>query len=261
MITVALQFSIACTSGHSEDSDGSGLNQLIEKRNEAINRQKSSQLHRSHADILRLVEQDVCRRNLQLRCDRNILVDLGLQDSLFNILFSYELPWIRLGLETVYGEIISLPTSAQKTSHRGNALPCRTGCLKWKNVIKTFIQERMFSSDNLAMQSHTHDQDITELTHQQILKKFLSFVLFVDAAKAKKVLNISTLFVRDGEIKSSRGVILAFYKCLMRGQGDVMKHLGLVGYSVGYVQSYVDEYDFSVKNLLVRSMQYSAYCL
>lgn len=250
-----LQTSIARSSGHSQDSDSSGLKELIDKRNEAINRQKSSQLHRSHADVLRLVEQDVCRRHLQLRCDRNILVDLGLQDSLFNILFSYELPWIRLGLETVFCEIISLPVSSHKSSHRGNTLPCRTGCAKWRSAIKTFVQQRMFSSDTLTIQSHTHDQDITELTHQQILKKFLSLVLFLDAAKQKKILNFSTLFVREGGIKSSKDVVFAFYKGLMRGQGDVMKHLGLVGYSLAYTQTYVDECDFSVKNLLVRAPQ------
>lgn len=252
--------SIACTVGLPQETDSSGLKELIDKRNEAINRQRSSQLHRSHADILRLVEQDVCRKHLQLRCDRNILVDLGLQDSLFNILFSYELPWIRLGLETVFCEIISLPVSAQKSSDRGSALPCRTGCARWKSVIKTFVQQRMFSSDTLAMQSHTHGQDITELTHQQILKKFLSLVLFLDAAKTKKILNFSTLFVREGEIKSSKDVVFAFYKGLMRGQGDVMKHLGLIGYSLVYAQSYVDECDFSVKNLLVRAAQRSTCC-
>jgi abnormal spindle-like microcephaly-associated protein len=253
---------IACTSGRSQETDSSGLKELIDKRNEAINRQKSSQLHRSHADILRLVEQDICRKHLQLRCDRNILVDLGLQDSLFNILFSYELPWIRLGLETVFCEIISisLPFSAHKSSQRGSTLPCRTGCAKWKSAIKTFVQQRMFSSDTLTMQSHTHDQDITILTHQQILKKFLSLVLFLDAAKTRKILNFSTLFVREGGIKSSKDAVFAFYKGLMRGQGDVMKHLGLVGYCLVYTQSYVDECDFSVKNILVRTARHISSC-
>ena len=235
------------------EPDGCGLKELLNKRMEGVNRQKSSELHRKQSGIMKAIEQAVCDKSFQLRNDRDILIDLGLQDALLTILFSYEMPWIRLGLETVFGEIIPNPSTILKSS-KIYLHPCRTGCTKWKNSMKLFVQERMFSNQKSKNQtSSSHNQNIQEITRECIMKKFFALVLFLDAAKNSEILIIPTLFVVNSGIKTSKDIVLAFSKSLLQGQGDVIKHLGQIGYSVTFVQSYVFEFNFTVSNLLVRN--------
>lgn len=176
------------------------------------------------------------------------MVDLGLQDSLLNILFSYELPWIRLGLETIFGEIISVQSPYTSTS-----CPCRTGCVKWKNSIKFFIQQKLFSTNTFTLKSVIYDQNVIELSHQNILKKVLSLIYFLDNARLQKVLHCPRLFNIESNRKSTKEILFAFHSELMRGKGDITKYLHLTGLTVYFTQSYLDEYDFSVKNLTVRT--------
>ena len=245
------------------EPDGCGLKELLNKRIEGVNRQKSSELHRKQSGIMKAIEQAVCDKSFQLRNDRDILVDLGLQDALLTILFSYEMPWIRLGLETVFGEIIPHPSTTLK-SNKIYLHSCRTGCDKWKNSMKIFVQERMFSNQKSKNQtSSSHIQNVHEITRECILKKFFALVLFLDAAKITGILIIPTLFVVNSGMKTSKDIILAFSKSLLQGQGDVVKHLSQIGYSVTFVQSYVFEFNFTVSNLLVRqksSLHYLYFC-
>jgi abnormal spindle-like microcephaly-associated protein len=243
------------TGNASFEPDGCGLKELLNKRAEGVNRQKSSELHRKQSRVMKTVEQAVCDKSFKMRNDRDILVDLGLQDALLTILLSYEMSWIRLGLETVFGEIIPHPSStlkSQKIYHH----PCRTGCPKWKTTVRTFVLERMFTYQN---QNHnqksksSYDQNVQDITRECIVKKFFALVLFLDAAKIQEILVIPTLFVVNSGMKSSKDVILAFSKGLLQGQGDVIKHLGQIGYSVSFIQSYVFEFNFTVSNLLVRN--------
>lgn len=250
---------IVCTGtgNASFEPDGCGLKELLNKRAEGVNRQKSSELHRKQSGVMKAVEQAVCDKSFKMRNDRDILVDLGLQDALLTILFSYEMSWIRLGLETVFGEIIPHPSSTLK-SQKIHYHPCRTGCPKWKTTVKTFVLERMFTNQNQNQNQkskyHTtssHDQNTQDITRECIVKKFFALVLFLDAAKIQEILVIPTLFVVNSGMKSSKDVILSFSKGLLQGQGDVVKHLGQIGYSVSFIQSYVFEFNFTVSNLLV----------
>jgi abnormal spindle-like microcephaly-associated protein len=244
------------TGNASFEPDGCGLKELLNKRAEGVNRQKSSELHRKQSGVMKAVEQAVCDKSFQMRNDRDILVDLGLQDALLTILFSYEMSWIRLGLETVFGEIIPHPSSTLK-SQKIYYHPCRTGCPKWKTTVKTFVLERMFTNQNQNQKSKyqtstsSYDQNAQDITRECIVKKFFALILFLDAAKIQEILVIPTLFVVNSGMKSSKDVILAFSKGLLQGQGDVIKHLGQSGYSVSFIQSYVFEFNFTVSNLLV----------
>jgi len=40
-----------------------------------------------------------------------------------------------------------------------------------------------------------------------------------------------------------------FSRECLRGEGDITKHLGYMGYTVSHVQTALDEYDFAVANL------------
>ncbi|CAN0461362.1 unnamed protein product, partial [Ectocarpus sp. 8 AP-2014] len=58
------------------------------------------------------------------------------------------------------------------------------------------------------------------------------------------------LFRKTAEVKSSVGMLKVFCQFL-HGEGDFVRHLKKMGYVVGHVQSYVDEFDFRVSNLAV----------
>ena len=49
--------------------------------------------------------------------------------------------------------------------------------------------------------------------------------------------------------QASRDLLLAFSRDYLSGEGDLTKHLGYLGYSVGHSQSALEEYDYAVSNL------------
>lgn len=193
-----------------------------------------------------------------IREDRDILADLGLQEELFSLIFSYEMPWIRLGLEIVFGEIISV-NSSSSPKNNSTVYPCKSNCPKWKSATKTFVLERMLTNVDLVAQYSkqqllcvSHEKKLKEQLRQHMIKKFLSLVLILDLSKKNSILPLPTLFVRDAPVKSSKEIILSFCRCIMRGEGDIIRHLSLLGYTVSFAQSFIDEFDYTVKNLAVR---------
>jgi abnormal spindle-like microcephaly-associated protein len=192
-----------------------------------------------------------------IREDRDILADLGLQEELFSLLFSYEMPWLRLGLEIVFGEIISVHSSSSPKNGT-TVYPCKSNCPKWKSAIKTFVLERMLTNVDLVAQYSkqqllcvSHEKKLKEELRQHMIKKFLSLVLLLDLSKKNSILLLPTLYVREAPVKSSKEIILTFCRCIMRGEGDVIRHLSLLGYTVSFAQSFIDEFDYTVKNLAV----------
>ena len=228
-----------------------GYNEFLQKKSDMINREKAAAIYHDLSTIIGCIEQSVHTRSLSLRDDRDILIDLGLQQELLNIIFNYELPWIRLGLETIFGEIISLPIS-QKNFNNNYQFPCESGCMKWKNILKVFIQEKFFIHESLLSVSKFQIKSLKEMKGQYLLKKFLFLVLFLDNAKNNNLLNLPILFTRDSSLKSSKDVLLDFSKELMKGGGDFIRHLNSIGYSVSYVQTPLGEFDFIITDVEVQ---------
>ena len=251
---------------HAEGQDGNaaGLKVLLQKRVEAVIRQKAFELYHSDAftSVIQAVEMEVAEGRLVMRDDRDILADLGLQEELFALIFSYEMPWVRLGLEIVFGEIISIHTTHHKStstsSSHNTSFPCKSGCTKWRSVIKSFVLDRMFANDDITAQftkqqllCASHGKKLKEQLRQHLLKKFLSLTLLLDAARGQALLPLPTLFLANAPVKSSKDVILAISRNTLRGEGDVLRHLTLLGYTVSFAQSYIDEFDYHVTNLAV----------
>ena len=59
------------------------------------------------------------------------------------------------------------------------------------------------------------------------------------------------LFNKDSPIKMSKDIITSFSRDFLSGEGDVMKHLGYLGYKVDHKQTHLDEFDFAVTNIAV----------
>ncbi|CAM9943230.1 unnamed protein product, partial [Choristocarpus tenellus] len=58
----------------------------------------------------------------------------------------------------------------------------------------------------------------------------------------------SCLFRKSAEVKSSEGMLKVFCQFL-HGEGDFVRHLRKMGYTVHHVQAYIDEFDYRVTNL------------
>jgi hypothetical protein len=170
---------------------------------------------------------------LLLREDRDILIDLGIQEKLFKLIFSYELPWIHLSLEMIFDETIIIPPSSSgtlksisKTSNESsnNTLNNTTNIkikstsknqnfainenVKYKNTLRNFIQEKMLSNKKITeqytkqqLQCKIETKKLKDQIQQHLIHKFLSFVLFLDLARKKQILGSPTLFQHKSEFK------------------------------------------------------------
>ena len=230
---------------------------LTQKRIDAKIRKVAMDIYSqdSFYTILSLVEDEVIENKLVMRDDRDIHADVGMQESLFNILFSYELPWLRIGLEIVFGKVISLQKGKNKSVIIDGA-PCMSGCSKWKNTLKTFIFENLFTNSDITDQFCkqkllyiAQEKKMKELLRKHMLQKVLILVLFLDRARTSYLLPKSTLFCRESLHKSSNDIIAAFCRTFLRGEGDIIRHLNLLGYNLQFSQTYVHEFDYNVRNL------------
>lgn len=73
----------------------------------------------------RAIHVEVSKRRLKLRVDRDMYADLTLRGQIISLLLSYTTPWLRLGLETIFGETI-LPESPNHFSPQKPGLAALT---------------------------------------------------------------------------------------------------------------------------------------
>ena len=187
-----------------------------------------------------LSKSTVCveRGTLMIRQDRDLHRDIGLQKEILELFLSYNPLWLRIGLETVYGETIPL--------HSNDDLVGLT----------RFLITRFFS-DPFIVKNHSHPTTTTVklptfVVHMNkfILKKFLLIVYFLDYAKRNKLIGHDPcLFHKRAAHKESRDILLTFSREVLGGVGDVTKVLRSHGYVVTHKQTHLDEYDYAVKDL------------
>lgn len=161
---------------------------------------------------------------------------IGLQKLILSLFLSYNPLWLRIGLETVYSESISLRSNNDIVG------------------LTRFLLTRFFSDPQLTKMSGYHKTDpsqkfVTQL-NQFILKKFLFLVYFLDYAKQHKLIGHDPcLFHKRAQYKESREILLSFSRELLSGIGDVTRLLRGHGYVLNYRQTYIEEYDYAVMNI------------
>ena len=246
------------------DATAYGLNDLMQRRAEAKLRQEGVNLlhHSNLAVIIKSIEGEVVEGRLTVRSDRDVHADLGLQEGLFEILFCYEYQWLRLGLEVVFGQVISIPISKASTTKiaamkRRSTIPCVSGCSKWKVALKSFIQDYLLSDTDITMKQFdkqkllyaAQERKMKELLRRHLLKKFFALVCFLDTARTTELMAKACLFQSTAEYKSSQEVIAAFCRLFLKGEGDITRHLMSIGCKLHFVQSYVDEFDYRLSSV------------
>ncbi|XP_018420050.1 PREDICTED: abnormal spindle-like microcephaly-associated protein [Nanorana parkeri] len=189
---------------------------------------------------IRRLEVEIEARRLLVRKDRHLWKDVGERQKILSWLLSYNPLWLRVALETTFGELISLDGNSDVT---GLAL---------------FILNRLLWNPDIAAEyrhpsvPHLYRDGHEEALSKFTLKKLLLLVFFLDYAKQSRLIDHDPcLFCKDAEFKTSKDLLLAFSRDFLSGEGDLSRHLGYLGLHVSHVQTPLDEFDFAVTNLAV----------
>ncbi|KAM3620124.1 uncharacterized protein V6R79_018615 [Siganus canaliculatus] len=203
-------------------------------------RRSACQLFTSEAMVkaIQRLELEVESRRLLVRKDRHLWKDIGERRKVLNWLLSYNPLWLRIGLETIYGELISLESNSDALG------------------LAMFILQRLLWNPDIAAQfRHAKVPNLYKDGHEEALsrftlKKLLLLVCFLDRAKESRLIEHNPcLFCLDAEFKSSKDLLLAFSRDFLSGEGILPRHLGYLGLPVSHAQTPLDEFDFAVKNL------------
>ncbi|KAG5187235.1 hypothetical protein JKP88DRAFT_262393 [Tribonema minus] len=225
----------------------SPFKEVLAVRGQAQARYRAALLHHGTelTAIRSTIADKVAEGTLALRGDRVLHADVGLSHAMAVLLLCYNPCWLRLGLETVTGSEINMPTGGIRRLKRCQA------------VLRTFIEERIikdpaikaqFAPNSRIPSGEAESRYCVDLA-RHTLQHVLALVLLLDRAKTLEIMEgTPCLFLREAEVKTSEGIIKGLCQ-FMRGEGDVVKHLKKLGYKVSHVQRYVDEYDFTVTSL------------
>ncbi|XP_057585766.1 abnormal spindle-like microcephaly-associated protein isoform X4 [Hippopotamus amphibius kiboko] len=189
---------------------------------------------------MRKLEIEIEARRLIVRKDRHLWKDVGERQKVLNWLLSYNPLWLRIGLETIYGELIPLEDNSDVTG------------------LAMFILNRLLWNPDIAAEyrhpavPHLYRDGHEEALSKFTLKKLLLLVCFLDYAKISRLIDHDPcLFCKDAEFKASKEILLAFSRDFLGGEGDLSRHLSLLGLPVNHVQTPFDEFDFAVTNLAI----------
>uniref|UniRef100_G1N215 Assembly factor for spindle microtubules n=1 Tax=Meleagris gallopavo TaxID=9103 RepID=G1N215_MELGA len=189
---------------------------------------------------IKKLEVEIETRRLLVRRDRHLWKDVGERQKVLNWLLSYNPLWLRIGLETVYGELITLESNSD---FMGLAI---------------FILNRLLWNPDIAAEyrhptvPHLYREGHEEALSKFTLKKLLLLVCFLDRAKQSRLIGHDPcLFCKDAEFKTSKDILLAISRDFLSGEGDLSRHLGFLGLPVSHIQTPLDEFDFAVTNLAV----------
>ncbi|KAM4738484.1 abnormal spindle-like microcephaly-associated protein isoform 2-T2 [Anableps anableps] len=205
-------------------------------------RRSACQLFTSEAMVkaIQRLELEVEARRLLVRKDRHLWKDVGERKKVLNWLLSYNPLWLRIGLETIFGELISLESNSDILG------------------LAMFILQRLLWNPDIAAEfrharvPHLYKDGHEEALSRFTLKKLLLLVCFLDKAKESRLIEHDPcLFCVDAEFKASKDLLLAFSRDFLSGEGILPRHLAYLGLPVSHVQTPLDEFNFAVKNLAV----------
>ena len=119
------------------------------------------------ASVVSKLELEIDKLRLVIRKDRNFNRDVGMKQKLLQLLLSYNPLWLRIGLETIYGELISLGNNSDVLG------------------LSRFLVTRLLSNPEILAEwahpsvPHSYRDGHQEALNRFALKKFLELVYFL----------------------------------------------------------------------------------
>ena len=242
--TFTIWLNFLFSDGTDESDEDAALRGLILQQRLAQERLAATQLFESEAmtRVCGILWTQISKQRIELRTERDLSANLHHRREMVTLLLSYQLPWLRLALETVFRVTIQPKQSLEKT-------------------LKQFIVENVLKDDKILAKytggrckvpSGPFEEKYRAELRQVVLNRVLTIIFFLDRAKRANLLeHTPMLFSRSSTAKSTKEVLLTFCREFLRAEGNFVKHLSRVGLKVFAEQGAMDELDFTVTNLRV----------
>ncbi|OQR94134.1 abnormal spindle-like microcephaly-associated protein [Achlya hypogyna] len=201
-------------------------------------------------DVLYRLQREVTAKHLTIRADRPLHADLGLQNDLIALLNQYHPLWLTLGLEVVLG--------LRFVESLGDLIHPSAASTRMPLFLRRLVAERIVNDPVLALKHpslhlgvNRSEAYLAKLRVHTLVKCFM-LVYFLDQAHANRHVDhiaLPCLFRPEASAKTSRQILYDFTQKFLSQEGNVLRHLQALGYSVMYEQSVLEEMDMRVHNL------------
>lgn len=220
---------------------------LVHARENANIRRMAHKMYHTEVmdDVLYTISKEVDLGKLEMREDRQVHLDLGMQRDFIDLVVkTYEMDYLRLGLEIVLG----LNTKNDAVNRKNTTRKLLRKFVE-EHVVKDQQIDAQFSKKTKVLQGK-HMEVYSKALQKKLVKKFLMLVYFLDQARLMDMIpQMPRLFQIKSKYKHSRAVIVQFCTEYLHGEGNILRHLASIGYNVTYKQSVLDEYDMHTNNL------------
>lgn len=169
----------------------------------------------------------------------SLLNDVRIQDRALRAVLGYHPFWLKLGLEVVAGT--SIP-----------------GGLSNKDNLKSMLKENLIAAPEMQHE-YLIDPNVPSMFKKgyksavrgAVLCKCVLLVALLDRGIQSAPAGAPLLFRKNASIKESAEVLQALLKESMKGGGDILRPLTMLGFRFTYKQPVNLEYNFTVSNLAI----------
>ena len=190
-----------------------------------------------HKTVIKKLNYTCCTKQLSMRLDRDLYSDIGVRQNIINlIIHSYQAKWLIAALEGIYKCTINI--SSANTPLDVNL------------ILSNFIAKRVLHNPEVA-ESEVKDEAIEEELNAFRLRQILLIFWLLDRMTERKVFGPKDkcLFNKNSVIKSSLDMLHTFVgEYIIMEFQNFVKILNSFGYELTQVQTYLDEYEFTVSN-------------
>ncbi|KAI9591941.1 hypothetical protein BDF19DRAFT_453076 [Syncephalis fuscata] len=181
--------------------------------------------------IINKVDQAIDKKNLTVQTDSDLCMDITKRQQLTATLTSFDARWLILALS-----VLTPPSTITSSTIQ-------------KNSLDSLIEKHIMGH---SRRGNTWDSNLLFERNKNTTKRIFAMVLFLDHAKAANLVpNQPCLFAKNSVFKSSQSILQEIGRQCLVGEGDTIRHLSYIGYTVNCAQSSMDEYNYRVDNLAV----------
>jgi len=189
------------------------------------------------------IKLEIGRKWLQVRDDRDLHMDLSLREAFLELLLSYQLPWLQVGLEVLLDTEIA--TARLVKARDGQLIRVPALSVVRKLIVTQILSDPTIAKAYAGRPSPKAREAMKVELRAHTMERFLSLVVLLDQAKRMEILpRRRPLFKPTAGIKSSAAMLHSFAKDYMAGEGNLARHLLRLGYGVEIQQQYLEEFDF-----------------